>query len=729
MATRKKKQNLTVFCLDVGVNMNSCPENSKTSYFDMSKEVLSMLIQRRMFASQNDEFAMILYGTDKTENSLSENLNGYNNITLVYSPSVYSLKPLKTIESIEKVSESTADLLDVITVALDVVHNENKKGKTFSVVRILLISNLKAPVDSDGLEDIVGMFQQNDIELVIISEDFERCHKIGLLENNSQLELDETNKILKSKNQIENEKCFLNFSKLGVTTACYSFKQACRAASGFEKRVVNSAAWKTDLSIGKNFKIPIVAYAKTKLLKQQQSWKKIHSDTHKREDIKQMINYVIHDDKDIVVDNGSIGKAYTYGSDLIPFGLDDELQSRYLSEKKLEVLAFTKSHNVPPYLHNGDQAHVVMGVDECSRQAIAALSIALSEENMCAICNYVYRRNCNPKVVALFSRVKLSRYAVLVMVALPFSENVKNLSLPSLDNVKTSREQDDLMDKIIDEMSLVKFNKEKEIDEVFYHPRNSINPYFQRMYQCMAHRMINKQSTSLPDLNEQVRSILQLSIKLDDDLDEKLKELFSTKCIMKANKVDTRSNVQWKNILEDSSVQKIDKSLQKTSEVARIDSVKVEKIRSHSAKKDFLCLLEQANGARLSTDKVFDDMILCIKQMMKEDLLLKFSFKIVQCLNIVIEKAILHSQVKKVNCFLQQTKIEMLENENMHEEWKNIFVKNGICLLSSEKHPDGADASKCKQFISTTLDQEEENIEEDFYNDEDCIDDLLSMID
>lgn len=62
-----------------------------------------------MFASQNDEFAMILYGTDTTENSLSENLNGYNNITLVYTPSVYNLKPLKTIESIEKVSESTAD--------------------------------------------------------------------------------------------------------------------------------------------------------------------------------------------------------------------------------------------------------------------------------------------------------------------------------------------------------------------------------------------------------------------------------------------------------------------------------------------------------------------------------------------------------------------------------------------------------------------------------------------
>lgn len=57
--------------------------------------------------------------------------------------------------------------------------------------------------------------------------------------------------------------------------------------------------------------------------------------------------------------------AYTYGSDLIPFGIDDELQSRYLSEKKLEVLAFTKYHNVPPYIHNGDQAHVVMGVDEC----------------------------------------------------------------------------------------------------------------------------------------------------------------------------------------------------------------------------------------------------------------------------------------------------------------------------------------------------------------------------
>merc|ERR1719376_1913250 len=304
---------------------------------------------------------------------------------------------------------------------------------------------------------------------------------------------------------------------------------------------------------------------------------------------------------------------------------------------------------------------------------------------------------------------------------------IHDLKLPSLDNVKTSKEQDDLMDKIIDEMSLVKFNKEEEIDEVFYHPRNSINPYFQRMYQCMAHRMINKQSTSLPDLNEQVRSILQPSIKLDGELNEKLKELFSTKCVIKPNQVDTRSNVQWKNILEDSSVQKADKSLQKVGEVARIDSVKVEKIRSHSAKEDFLCLLEQANSTRISTDKVFDDMIFCINQMLKEDLLLKFSFKIIQLLNIVIEKACQHSQVKKVNCFLQQTKTKMLDNEKKHEDWKNIFVKNGICLISNEKHPDGADASKCKQFISITLDQEE-NIEEDFFNDEDCIDDLLSMI-
>lgn len=60
------------------------------------------------------------------------------------------------------------------------------------------------------------------------------------------------------------------------------------------------------------------------------------------------------------------------------------------------------------------------------------------------------------------------------------------------------------------------------------------------------------------------------------------------------------------SILEDSSVQKADKSLQKVSEVARIDSVKVEKIRSHSAKEDFLCLLEQANGTRISTDKGFN---------------------------------------------------------------------------------------------------------------------------
>lgn len=67
----------------------------------------------------------------------------------------------------------------------------------------------------------------------------------------------------------------------------------------------------------------------------------------------------------------------------------------------------------------------------------------------------------------------------------------------------------------------------------------------------------------------------------------------------------------------------------------------------------------------------------------------------------------------------------------MLTEFTIIFTKVNVGykkLTGNEKHPDGADASKCKQFISITLDQEE-NIEEDFFNDEDCIDDLLSMID
>ena len=36
---------------------------------------------------------------------------------------------------------------------------------------------------------------------------------------------------------------------------------------------------------------------------------RVHSETHKNEDIKQIIEYVIHDDKDIVVDNRNVGKG------------------------------------------------------------------------------------------------------------------------------------------------------------------------------------------------------------------------------------------------------------------------------------------------------------------------------------------------------------------------------------------------------------------------------------
>ena len=53
-----------------------------------------------------------------------------------------------------------------------------------------------------------------------------------------------------------------------------------------------------------------------------------------------------------------------------------------------------------------------------------ALIIAMQKQELCGVARYVYRRGTNPKMVALLPHIR-NGYRCLVMVALPFTEDVR----------------------------------------------------------------------------------------------------------------------------------------------------------------------------------------------------------------------------------------------------------------------------------------------------------------
>ena len=70
--------------------------------------------QLQIFSSSKDDFSLVLYGTDDTDNSLSEQFGGYSKV-VVFDSMSYSLNALKLLSPdslpIGSTKQSTADCM------------------------------------------------------------------------------------------------------------------------------------------------------------------------------------------------------------------------------------------------------------------------------------------------------------------------------------------------------------------------------------------------------------------------------------------------------------------------------------------------------------------------------------------------------------------------------------------------------------------------------------------
>lgn len=680
-----------VFCLDVSPQMSVASPDAD-SPLDSSLKIIKMMLQRKIFASSKDEIALILFGCNETSNKLD-----YSNVSVFQPLSSPGFDVLERLDEIKSGSDQ-GDFMDAVIVALDLLHSETE-GKKIACSRVVLFTDFSNAFSDDGLDTVLKSLckEGEEVQLNVIAPKFSHRPQDNHAEYGSDGEgpslkrnrLDNSKKDTlvqkpKTTQQKQGEDLINSMLESGVDGCIYSYDEAVLAVTGFEKRSVRPAGWKCDLCISRDISIPCVAYAKTKEAKLNKTWMKSLSRTKKPEDITTQKFHHLQDDNQTEVAPEDVIKGRKYGKDVIPFSKDDEKMFKYQTDGKcLKILGFTHRRNVSDNNFMDDQSHIVIpdGGDSVSAGALSAFVTALDNLTMCAIARYVYRKGSNPKLVVLFPRVK-GDYCCLVMIALPYAEDLRPLEFPSIkakNKQELSAEQLSSLDSFIDKMSLC------HGDEELFRPKDMLNPNFQRKFQCLNHR-IAQPSAPLPPSDPWIERILapdEFLLEGTREVAGKLRDFFKLEAIeIKLPK--STGATQWKGMVQ--SADKDPTASIKSEEIISVDQATgnlVTVVGSVSPVRDFLTMLTKTNLDPLATERIFEQLQQRIFEMILDPFALGIYKKVIPCLTAMREEASKRGLANCYNNFLIKLKPQLLKNPSRSRYWDQMVSEN-VTLVESD---------------------------------------------
>ncbi|CAL8079888.1 unnamed protein product [Calicophoron daubneyi] len=491
---------------------------------------------------KKDELALILCGTEATDNHLADSDGNFANISTIRELAPLDWGVLEFLDDKVSISNTQGDVVDAIIIAVDHLIEECKSRKRVSEKRVLLVSNLCGPVDNTQLQKIIGKLRAADIQLSLIG-----C---GLGTQDEGVPSPDANGSGPSNEEpshhTDNLKLALDAVRKiwgELNGESYTFDEAIPALGLFETRAIAQRGWKVNFQIGDSLSLPVEGYTQVK---------ETHPPTLKllyaadpATPVKVITTYHAQDENATELDSSSVIRGYRYGATLVPFTEQDMAAVKPNAEKCLTLIGFTKAANVPRTLYVGDSVLVFVAssskVDEEDEHAepavvgLAALAQALYELDGVALVRRVYNRICAPRLGVLTPEIRGTQVS-LVYTDLAFAEDVRNFVFPSLPipsgsskstnnsnsnaascqslKLYPTREQLSAMDKFIDSMMLGDPNCEDSDEEeesnsedgereeanparVNVRPERLPNPWIQRLFTCFRERGLHPSDSLL----------------------------------------------------------------------------------------------------------------------------------------------------------------------------------------------------------------------------------------
>ncbi|KAM4698232.1 X-ray repair cross-complementing protein 5 [Rhinophrynus dorsalis] len=719
-----------VLCMDVGYAMGHSNPGEESA-FDQAKKVMMLFLQRQVFAESKDEIAVVLFGTDGTDNALADK-DQYQNISVQRHLMLPDFELLEEIQSVVEPGSGQADFLDALIVCMDILQKETL-GKKYERLHIAVFSDLSSPFSEDQLEIIIANLKKAGISLQFFlpfpvdEEDGGSGDKSnGRGDAGSSDRSLGTGKGLSYQQKVGTQmvrKIMFSMEGEDGLDDVYTFRDSLDKLSIFKKIERRPMAWPCQLTIGSNLSIRIVGYKSVTEERVKKSWAVVDAKTLKKEDVQKETVYCLNNDEETEVQKDDTIQGFRYGSDIVPFSKVDQEQMKYKTEGKcFAVLGFTKSSQIHTNHFVGNQVLKVFAPkdDEAATVALSALIHALDELEMVAIVRYAYDRRSNPQIGVAFPCIK-DKYECLVYVQLPYMEDLRQYLFSSLKNNKKftpTDEQLSAVDSLIDDMSLV-YDDGEGIEDLFK-PSKIPNPQFQRLFQCLQHKAFHPDDP-LPPIDQHLLDMLEMPSEVKASCQASVAKVKSCFPLQEASKRKEQRTAQ--DIFEDKNPEPDAKKVKAEDDdfsILQLADGNVTSVGSVTPAEDFRVLVRQKNASFREVSSQLEKRIYeCLDTKQAQ-----YYMKSIDCIKAFRADAIKLSQAQIFNDFLRSMK-EKVEGSALMEFWE-IVVQDDISLITCEEFKGSSvTPEEAKMFLAQKDKKEEDTA---MVDEEGDVDDLLDMM-
>jgi ATP-dependent DNA helicase 2 subunit 2 len=266
-----------ILLLDVGSSMTTKLRNSSSSYLQSCVDTIQMIVQRKMFQTSKDELALILFGSNETGNVLWDGSSDhYRHVSVARPLSITDWQLLDFIQNKIAATNIDGDVLDGLVIASNHYQEDLNRTKAFKSKRIILFTDFSSGTssDDDEIKSICSGLAKHSIRVDIISpfsdEDIERSQNPGNRGNDvggdrarssRDAGADETKTM--TREQMKTQALLQQICEK-TEGAMFSFDEALTLLSHYQSKAIKSMGTKFVLTIGENFKMPIVSMIKCK---------------------------------------------------------------------------------------------------------------------------------------------------------------------------------------------------------------------------------------------------------------------------------------------------------------------------------------------------------------------------------------------------------------------------------------------------------------------------------
>ncbi|XP_060218825.1 ATP-dependent DNA helicase 2 subunit KU80 [Lycium barbarum] len=634
-----RNKEAVVLVIDVGPSMHSVlPEIEK---------VCSLLIQKKLVFSRYDEVGFVLFGTSDTKNELTEEIGGYEHVTVLRNIKVVDDDLVDALQNLPRGS-FPGDFLDAIVVGMDMLikkFGQTNKGKK----RLCLITNAATPIKDpfEGTKED----QVNTITTQMTAQGMKMdCVIVRMKQDWENRRVMEENDFLMSV-----------FSNKSSSKVVYVESPTSLLGALRTRNISPVTIFRGDFEISTQLKIKVWVYKKTSEEKfptlKKYSDKAPLTDKFATHEIKVDYEYKSIEDPNKVVPPEERIKGFRYGPQVVPISPAELEAVKFKPEKSVKLLGFTDASNIMRHYYLKDvNIFIAEPGNKKAILALSALARAMKEMNKVAIVRCVWRQGqANVVVGVLTPNVsdKDNTPDSFYFNILPFAEDVREFQFPSFSNLPSSMQpnekQQEAADKLVQMLDLAPPGKQELLPPDF-----TPNPVLERYYRYLDLKSKDPDA-AVPPLDETLRKITEPDVELlsqNKSIIEELHRYFELKENPKLKK-STRRIMKGRPSGSDEEKEEFDKG----ADAKAIDSTeyssktKVEKIGDVNPVKDFEEMMSRRDNPKW-INKAIQDMKNRIFDLVENSCEGDTYNKALECLVALRKGCILEQEPKQFNDFL-----------------------------------------------------------------------------